>query len=71
MKSLSYRYNYIIVILSLSLLLFTTYSQAQNNDTLLSTIISDIEGYSLFDRNDYPLGVHKESLAKKNAEFAS
>ena len=70
MKSLSYRYNYIIVILSLSLLLFTTYSQAQNNDTLLSTIISDIEGYSLFDRNDYPLGVHKESLAKKNAEFA-
>jgi uncharacterized protein (DUF885 family) len=70
MKSLSDRFNYIIAILNMSLLLFTMYSQAQKSETPLSAIISEIEGYSSFDRNEHPLGVHKESLAKKDAEFA-
>tara|TARA_R110002060_G_scaffold1747_1_gene3257 strand:- start:4434 stop:6101 length:1668 start_codon:yes stop_codon:yes gene_type:complete len=45
-------------------------SQAQKSKTTLSAVISGIEGYSSFDRSKYPLGVHNESLAKKNADFA-
>lgn len=70
MKSLSYRFNFVIAILNISLLLFTMYSQAQKSVTPLSAILSEIEGYSSFDRSEHPLGVHKEALAKKDAEFA-
>ena len=70
MKSSSYKFNYVITFLNMSLLLFTMCSQAQKSKTTLSAVISGIEGYSSFDRSKYPLGVHNESLAKKNADFA-
>lgn len=70
MKSLRFKFKYVFSILNISLILFSIHSQAQKSETPLSAIISEIEGYSSFDRKAFPLGVHKESLEKQNTDFA-
>ncbi|APQ18353.1 DUF885 domain-containing protein [Maribacter hydrothermalis] len=70
MNSLRNRIKSALTLLNFWFLLFLVTTQAQQAEFSITSILSEIEAYKPYNRNEYPLGLYKETIEKKNAEFA-